>query len=331
MSSRCLDDEDADEDDVADSRRASRPRRRTRPRRCRQRLAAYAAHKALADELAVLLDDEDADEDDVADLTARVPPGKILSARAIARAVVDYSLQEIRAGRRVSIGNARFGRILEEASVPRREGFAVKARRHAALEPLSLKLFPRVAETVVGNVAENSRRGEAGPLVRGDDGYYERRAVELACDLNGAFTRLCMEGVYDATRKRVLTFCGPTVVDLKAVRNHGGVSFKTNPTPSAPGAVVCHVGDQLIVNGGLRLEFALRHPVAHMDAASSFLLAVYSDPKPTDTFGSCDELLPTKNECHLGRYNEEVFENAHILNKKLLHVAVFPAPTHVLQ
>ena len=38
-----------------------------------------------------------------------------------------------------------------------------------------------------------------------------------------------------------------------------------------------------------------------------------------------------KNECHLGRYNEEVFENAHILNKKLLHVAVFPAPTHVLQ
>lgn len=117
--------------------------------------------------------------------------------------------------------------------------------------------------------------------------------------MNGAFTRLCMEGVYDATRKRVLTFCGPTVVDLKAVRNHEGVSFKTNPdvfsAARAPWsamsdptvAQVDHapledagalglvaeatymVGDQLIVNGGLRLEFALRHPVAHMDAASS--------------------------------------------------------------
>ena len=157
----------------------------------RQRLAAYAAHKALADELAVLLDDEDADEDDVADLTARVqaawlktgagysaarrladleaeirasaatgkvPPGEILErGRAIARAVVDYSLQEIARGRRVSIGNARFGRIIAEAKrVPRREGFAVKGPRGGALpwSRFSLKLFPRVAETVVGNVAE---------------------------------------------------------------------------------------------------------------------------------------------------------------------------------
>ncbi|KAK7254971.1 cGMP-dependent protein kinase [Aureococcus anophagefferens] len=188
-----LDDEDADEDDVADLTARVQAAEEDTPaaRSRRQRLAAYAAHKALADELAVLLDDEDADEDDVADLTARVqaawlktgagysaarrladleaeirasaatgkvPPGKILErARAIARAVVDYSLQEIRAGRRVSIGNARFGRILEEAKrVPRREGFAVKGPRGGTLpwSRFSLKLFPRVAETVVGNVAE---------------------------------------------------------------------------------------------------------------------------------------------------------------------------------
>lgn len=314
-----------------------------------------------------------------------------------------------------------------------------------------------------------------------------------------------MEGVYDATRKRVLTFCGPTVVDLKAVRNHEGVSFKTNPdvfsaarapwsamsdptvaqVDHAPledaGALglvaeatymaragvdepratsscrepmrvewqqtnVCyaelerlrlyikfwaasmpaHVGRRpahrerrpaarvraapprrahgcgLVELGEasrlseqpykaralafLELDFGLlfADPVTssafqHLAAQLKFLLAVYSDPKPTDTFGlACDELLPTvreastaaarifdllwpplhqsksgrmfawrtpsahtffvhflstfeKNECHLGRYNEEVFENAHILNKKLLHVAVFPAPTHVLQ
>ena len=90
--------------------------------------------------------------------TQKVPPGEILErARAIARAVVDYSLQEIARGRRVSIGNARFARIVEEAkSVPRREGFAVKGPRGGALpwSRFSLKLFPRVAETVVGNVAE---------------------------------------------------------------------------------------------------------------------------------------------------------------------------------
>ncbi|KAH8053221.1 hypothetical protein JL721_10732 [Aureococcus anophagefferens] len=275
-----------------------------------------------------------------------------------------------------------------------------------------LSLEPRATDTT-----RPSRRGEAGPLVRGDDGYYERRAVELACDLNGAFTRLCMEGVYDATRKRVLTFCGPTVVDLKAVRNHEGVSFKTNPdvfsAARAPWSAmsdptVAQVDHAPLEDAGalglvaeatlseqpykaralafLELDFGLlfADPVTssafqHLAAQLKVLLAVYSDPKPTDTFGlACDELLPTvreastaaarifdllwpplhqsksgrmfawrtpsahtffvhflstfeKNECHLGRYNEEVFENAHILNKKLLHVAVFPAPTHVLQ
>ncbi|KAH8076655.1 cGMP-dependent protein kinase [Aureococcus anophagefferens] len=157
----------------------------------RWRRAATATHKALADELAVLLDDEDADEDDVADLTARVqaawlktgagyyaaraladleaeirasagtqkvPPGEILeSARAIARAVVDYCLQEIRAGRRVYIGNARYAQMLKEAKcVPRRKCSAVKGPRGGALpwDRFFFKSFDRIAETVVGNVAE---------------------------------------------------------------------------------------------------------------------------------------------------------------------------------
>ena len=156
-----------------------------------RRRAATATHKALADELAVLLDDEDADEDDVADLTARVqaawlktgagyyaaraladleaeirasagtqkvPPGEILErARAIARAVVDYCLQEIRAGRRVYIGNARYAQMLKEAKcVPRRKCFAVKGPRGGALpwDRFFFKSFDRIAETVVGNVAE---------------------------------------------------------------------------------------------------------------------------------------------------------------------------------
>ncbi|KAH8054425.1 cGMP-dependent protein kinase [Aureococcus anophagefferens] len=153
----------------------------------RWRRAATATHKALADELAVLLDDEDADEDDVADLTARVRPrgsrpargttpralggprggdprlrrdaegaaGEILEARA--SAVVDYCLQEIRAGRRVYIGNARYAQMLKEAKcVPRRKCFAVKGPRGGAppWDRFFFKSFDRIAETVVGNVAE---------------------------------------------------------------------------------------------------------------------------------------------------------------------------------
>ena len=157
----------------------------------RQRRATYATYQELADELAALLDDEDADEDDVEDLaervaaawlktgagskaahrkadleaeirasaaTHKVPPGKILErALAIAWVVVDYCLQEIRAGRRVYIGNARFGQMLEEAKrVPRRKGFAVKGPSGGALPwgRFLFKSFDRIAETVVGNIAE---------------------------------------------------------------------------------------------------------------------------------------------------------------------------------
>ncbi|KAH8045703.1 cGMP-dependent protein kinase [Aureococcus anophagefferens] len=133
-----------------------------------RRRAATATHKALADELAVLLDDEDADEDDVADLTARVQAAWLKTGAGYyaARALADLEAEirasagtqkEIRAGRRVYIGNARYAQMLKEAKcVPRRKCFAVKGPRGRALpwDRFFFKSFDRIAETVVGNVAE---------------------------------------------------------------------------------------------------------------------------------------------------------------------------------
>ncbi|KAH8075598.1 cGMP-dependent protein kinase [Aureococcus anophagefferens] len=144
-----LDDEDADEDDVADLTARVQAAEEDTPaaRSRRQRLAAYAAHKALADELAAAW---------------RKTGAGYYAARALADLEAEIrasagTQKEIRAGRRVYIGNARYAQMLKEAKrVPRRRYFAVKGPRGGALpwDRFFFKSFDRIAETVVGNVAE---------------------------------------------------------------------------------------------------------------------------------------------------------------------------------
>ncbi|KAH8091972.1 cGMP-dependent protein kinase [Aureococcus anophagefferens] len=131
-----------------------------------RRRAATATHKALADELAVLLGSEGG-RGGVADLTARVQAAWLKTGAGYyaARALADLEAEirasagaqkEIRAGRRVYIGNARYAQMLKEAKcVPRRKCRGQgPARRALPWDRFFFKSFDRIAETVVGNVAE---------------------------------------------------------------------------------------------------------------------------------------------------------------------------------
>ena len=68
-------------------------------------------------------------------------------------------------------------------------------------------------------------------MVRGDDGYEERLAIENTCELLPEFDRICREGFVATRGKVAYSFCGPTVLDGKAKRNMMGSSFKRCPDP----------------------------------------------------------------------------------------------------